>query len=179
MDNFNNFEFDLMNCSETEINKRYGEEKAILLIDCTEFTNNTTRDGIIKSLQSVLLIKKLIKSMQSEYSAVIIKQIGDSFMLIFDEVDYSIDFGQILIEEVKHSNIKTKVKIGIGYGFILNNDNEDIFGEQVNFASKLGEELAEESEMLITRNAFRKSKYYYDALESRLYKNIEYYKLKE
>src|SRR5256886_5385868 len=41
-------------------------------------------------------------------------------------------------------------EFGIGYGEILVIENEDIFGSEVNLASKLGEDLAQRGEILLT-----------------------------
>jgi adenylate cyclase len=45
------------------------------------------------------------------------------------------------------------VSIGIGHGKILNVGNEAIFGNQVNLASKLGEDLAKSGDILLTEAA--------------------------
>ena len=45
------------------------------------------------------------------------------------------------------------VAIGIGYGNILNIGNEDIFGDEMNLACKLGEDIAEKGEILLTTAA--------------------------
>ena len=44
-------------------------------------------------------------------------------------------------------------EFGIGYGEILVIENEDIFGSEVNLASKLGEDLAQRGEILLTESA--------------------------
>ncbi len=44
-------------------------------------------------------------------------------------------------------------EFGIGYGEILIIENEDIFGSEVNLASKLGEDLAQRGEILLTEAA--------------------------
>src|SRR5919199_1182131 len=45
-------------------------------------------------------------------------------------------------------------KFGIGYGEVLIVEDEDLFGSEVNLASKLGEDLAERGEILLTESAF-------------------------
>ena len=42
---------------------------------------------------------------------------------------------------------------GIGFGNILNIGDEDLFGNEVNLASKLGEDVAERGEILLTAAA--------------------------
>ena len=42
------------------------------------------------------------------------------------------------------------IAIGIGFGSILDLDGEDFFGDEVNLASKLGEDIATGGEVLLT-----------------------------
>ena len=43
--------------------------------------------------------------------------------------------------------------IGIGYGPILNIDEDDLFADEVNLACKLGEDVAQRGEILLTAAA--------------------------
>jgi adenylate cyclase len=52
--------------------------------------------------------------------------------------------------------------VGIGYGPTLVIGDEDMFGNEMNLACKLGEDIASKSEILLTENA-------YNALPSSLY----------
>jgi len=46
--------------------------------------------------------------------------------------------------------------IGIGCGDILMLEGEDMYGSEFNLASKLGEDLAQRGEILLTDSAFEK-----------------------
>jgi class 3 adenylate cyclase len=46
--------------------------------------------------------------------------------------------------------------IGIGCGDVLMLEKEDMYGSEFNLASKLGEDLAERGEILLTSAAFEK-----------------------
>ena len=46
------------------------------------------------------------------------------------------------------------LSIGIGYGPILVVENEDMWGNEVNLASKLGEDIAQDGEILLTEAAY-------------------------
>ncbi|MEM7294546.1 MAG: adenylate/guanylate cyclase domain-containing protein, partial [Pseudomonadota bacterium] len=47
-----------------------------------------------------------------------------------------------------------RVCIGIGYGEVLNAGHEGCFGNEVNVASKLGEDTADPGEILLTESAY-------------------------
>ena len=44
--------------------------------------------------------------------------------------------------------------IGVGHGTILNVENETIYGNEVNLASKLGEDIGNLGDVLLTSNAY-------------------------
>jgi class 3 adenylate cyclase len=59
-------------------------------------------------------------------------------------------------------------KFGIGYGEVLIVQDEDLYGAEVNLASKLGEDLASRNEVLLTESAFKRvdaSKRQYEEIE--------------
>ena len=43
--------------------------------------------------------------------------------------------------------------VGVGFGKLIKLGDEDVFGHEVNLASKLGEDTAEGNEILVTRAA--------------------------
>ena len=46
------------------------------------------------------------------------------------------------------------ISVGIGYGEVLKIGDRDIFGHEMNLASKLGEDLAADDEILLTAAAY-------------------------
>ena len=48
-----------------------------------------------------------------------------------------------------------QICIGVGFGRLLVVGDEDVFGEEVNLASKLGEDVAGPGEVLLTESAWR------------------------
>ena len=80
-------------------------------------------------------------------------------MLIFrtvqDAIECSIKMQNTLKEynKDKPEHEKVLLCVGIGFGKILRIGDADIFGEEVNAASKLGEDTAKKEEILITKGA--------------------------
>ena len=48
---------------------------------------------------------------------------------------------------------RIRIAVGIGWGYMLDLDGTDIYGDEVNRASKLGEDLANPGEILVTHAA--------------------------
>jgi class 3 adenylate cyclase len=55
--------------------------------------------------------------------------------------------------EGRRRNDTVSLSIGIDHGPILDLDGEDFYGDAVNIASKLGEDLADAGDQLVTRTA--------------------------
>ena len=88
-----------------------------------------------------------------------IKADADNLFCLFDRVRDAVDASLEIISRLDAANIVLPVEkhlyvaFGIGHGVILNLANEDIFGDEVNLASKLGEDIAEKGEILLTSAA--------------------------
>ena len=75
--------------------------------------------------------------------------------------DHEIDSIQGDALEVQHANFSEELPaeqklllcIGLGYGKILRTGDTDVWGAEVNAASKLGEDTARGGETLVTENA--------------------------
>lgn len=88
----------------------------------------------------------------------ILKFEGDSLLVIFadpkDAVEAAIKMNQALsvFNMDKEPEDEIHVCIGIGYGQMLKLGDADVFGREVNAASKLGEDIAKAGEVLVTRD---------------------------
>jgi len=86
----------------------------------------------------------------------VIKTDADNLFCLFDTVADAVKASQEIITRLNAVNVvlpadrQLYVAFGIGYGKILNVGNEDIFGDEMNLACKLGEDIAERGEILLT-----------------------------
>ena len=133
-------------------------KRAIVFTDTADFTTRTAQDGILHFLmifeRASVEIRKLIKKMGGE----IVKVEGDSLLLRYDHPDdacravTAIDALLASFNKGRPENEQVHFSYGVGYGDVLDLDN-DMFGLEVNLASKLGEDLAEPGEALLTPSA--------------------------
>ncbi|MBK8395151.1 MAG: adenylate/guanylate cyclase domain-containing protein [Leptospiraceae bacterium] len=149
--------------NKVDIDKRiwnlFGENWAVIFTDLSGFSRNTKEFGIIHFLQIIFESERILLPIIYEHNGLLIKAEGDSLMLIFrtvqDAVQCSVKMQKTLREynKSKPEHEKVLLCVGIGYGKILRIGDTDIFGEEVNAASKLGEDTAKREEILLSKNA--------------------------
>jgi class 3 adenylate cyclase len=134
----------------------FGEKWAVMFTDLAGFSRGVARYGIIHFLQTIYEAKRLLLPVIGEYDGILLKVEGDSFMVIFRNPSKALEAGikmQEVLEEYnpgRPEEEKIYLCIGLGYGDILRIGDADVFGAEVNFASKLGEDTAESGEILAT-----------------------------
>lgn len=97
----------------------------------------------------------------------LIKHEADNLFACFKKVEDAVETAVKIQHALHESNLLTSeafdihTSIGIGYGptFLV---GDDMWGSELNVASKLGEDIAEQGEILLTasaRNAFKSKKF--------------------
>lgn len=144
---------------DMKIYQLFSTIKCIVFTDICDFTSYVRKHGIIAFLQKMYQFKKIFIPLIHENHGEIIKIEGDSVIAVFESVEQAIFTVKKAISmlddynEDKHGLEKIELCSGIGYGEILKIGNSDIFGFEVNVASKLGEDMAGARELFITEAA--------------------------
>jgi len=133
-------------------------KRGIVFTDTADFTLRTARDGILHFLMvfdtATSLCEKVVKRTGGET----VKVEGDSLLLRYDDANEAVRSVLALDDAIqaynrsRPENEQVHFSYGIGFGDVLDTD-DDMFGLEVNLASKLGEDLAEPGEALITASA--------------------------
>ncbi len=137
----------------------YGSEQAVLVFDMSGFTALSSRFGIVHYLSMVRRMQLTAEPIVRGLSGVLIKFEADNGFAIFDEVESAVRAAQALNGAFDRANVATpdeldiRIGCGIDFGPILVIEGNDFFGDAVNRASKLGEDLAKPGEVLLTRSA--------------------------
>jgi adenylate cyclase len=147
----------------TEISKNiesaFGQRKAVLALDMSGFSRTTQQHGIIPFLLMIHQMQLICRPCIQEHNGTVIKGEADNLFCLFDAVADAVKASQEIITRLNAVNMilpadrQLYVAFGIGYGNILNIGNEDIFGDEMNLACKLGEDIAEKGEILLTTAA--------------------------
>jgi class 3 adenylate cyclase len=141
------------------IERDFGETRAILVLDMSGFSRCTQENGIVCFLLMIHEMKRLAVPVVTEVGGILVKAEADNLYCLFEDVDAAIAAGQEILRRLDEANAGTAedrhlgAGIGIGFGHVLNVDERDLFGHEVNLACKLGEDTAEGGEILLTAAA--------------------------
>lgn len=154
---------------KNKIDKRiwdlFGERWAIMFTDLSGFSRQVAAFGIIHFLQIIYESQRLFGPCIDHNDGILLKMEGDSMLVIFRNVRKAIA-GSIAMQrclekynEDRPDTEKIHLCIGLGFGEVLRVGDQDVFGAEVNAASKLGEDMAASGEIMVTgavRDAARK-----------------------
>ena len=140
----------------------FGEDWAVMFTDLSGFSRQVAAFGIIHFLQVILEKKRLLLPIIGEHDGILIKTEADSFLIIFKRAAAALDCAIAMQRACAEHNTrrapeeKVLLCVGIGHGRILRIGDIDVYGQEVNAASKLGEDTARADEILVTE-AVRKA----------------------
>jgi adenylate cyclase len=138
------------------IEDTFGQCRAVLTLDMSGFSRTTQQHGIISFLLMIHQMQLICRPCVEQSGGTVIKTDADNLFCLFDTVADAVKASQEIITRLNAVNVvlpadrQLYVAFGIGYGKILNIGNEDIFGDEMNLACKLGEDIAERGEILLT-----------------------------
>jgi len=149
------------NVHRDEIWLRYGRECAVMVLDSSGFTRVSERRGIIYYLARLVLMRKLVAPVLEENGSREFHFQADNIFATFDSPDAAIRAAEAAHRAVRDNGLMLtdvepfRICIGIGFGRLLYSETlEGYFGEEMNFASKLGEDIAEGGETLLTERTW-------------------------
>ncbi len=137
----------------------FGQDKVVLVLDMSGFSRTTQRHGIVAFLLMIHEMRLIAKPSLQTHGGLLVKAEADNLFCLFDTVDAAVGASREIRDRLNVANMllpedhRLYVSVGIGYGRILNIGDEDLFGDEVNLASKLGEDMAQQGEILLTANA--------------------------
>lgn len=144
---------------EEELWRDFGADRAVLVLDMSGFSALSSRYGIVHYLSMVRRMQLTAEPIVRRYSGTLVKFEADNCFAMFPTVADAIRAALELNEAFATANQETpealdiRVACGIDFGPILVLPGEDFFGNAVNRACKLGEDLAGPGEVLVTQEA--------------------------
>ena len=134
----------------------FGERWAIMFTDLSGFSRHAAKFGITHFLQIIHEKKKMLLPIVAAHDGILLKVEADSFLLILRRPRPAL---QCAIEMQRRCQLTNERRLpeeqivlclGIGYGDVLRVGDHDVWGREVNAASKLGEDTAGPNEILVT-----------------------------
>ena len=145
---------------DAQINAAFGQNHAILVMDMSGFSRTTVRYGIIHFLAMIHRMHVIVKPIIAECGGTVVKEEADNIFAVFPDVKSAVEAAIDSLKQTAAVNTTLPPEmdiylcIGIGCGDVLMLEGEDMYGSEFNLASKLGEDLAERGEILLTLAAF-------------------------
>lgn len=138
---------------EAEIRRVFEEEHAIFVLDMSRFSSTVMRHGILHFLARIHAMRRLVVPTIGRFGGTVVKYIGDDVIALFPDVGVALAASESIVQATRLPEHDFKVAIGIGYGTLLHVPRLDIWGHEVNLAFKLGEDMAEADEILLSQGA--------------------------
>lgn len=144
---------------DSEIWQRFGRTGTALISDMASFSKISRSHGICHYLGLIHRVRRLWGPMISDHGGQLLKCEADNCYAFFERTDDALAASVAVHEALSAANAvepagdRVFLSIGIDFGDLLLIGGEDFFGDPVNTASKLGEDLAGKGETLITRRA--------------------------
>ncbi len=138
----------------------FGEDWAVMFTDLSGFSRNVAEFGIIHFLQTIFEAERILVPVLEGNDGILLKTEGDSMLVIFRKPAKALQAAVGMQDACAAYNRgrpdeeKVLLCVGLGYGTMLRIGDSDVFGREVNAASKLGEDTAKAGEILVT-DAFR------------------------
>lgn len=147
---------------EAELWSEYGMESAVFVLDMSGFSLLTRKYGIVHYLSMVKRMQLTTEPIIDSFSGNVIKYEADNCFALFPTPLSAVNAAVAMQHAFHASNMMTSddldiyISCGIDFGRILVVEDKDCFGDAVNRASKLGEDVASAGEVLVTKEAMEK-----------------------
>ena len=135
--------------------ERFGCERTVVIVDMEGFTASTRRMGIVHYLRLIQRMQAFSEPLLEHHGGRLVRFEADNLFAVFPEPAAALAMVSELIGALEEDNVardkadQVHVAAGIDHGRILL-DEADFFGDAVNLASKLGEDLGRAREVLVT-----------------------------
>ncbi|MEP0804624.1 MAG: adenylate/guanylate cyclase domain-containing protein [Chloroflexota bacterium] len=147
---------------ESDLWAEFGAELAVFVLDMSGFSMLTRKYGIVHYLSMVKRMQVTTEPIVKAYGGSMIKYEADNCFAVFPDPLAAVKAALVMQHAFESANILTSddmdiyIACGIDYGKILVIPGEDCFGDAVNRASKLGEDVAAAREILVTQEAMER-----------------------
>jgi len=142
-----------------EIWRRFGETAAVLVLDMCGFSRLTMRYGITHFLAMIHRLRAIVRPVIADAGGRVVKTDADNVFATFDDVAPALGAARTIQARLGAANAflpedwDLHASIGIGFGQLLMVGDDDLFGAEMNVASKLGEDVAGPGEILLSAAA--------------------------
>ena len=144
---------------DRRIHEAFAETHAVMVLDMCGFSRLTMRHGITHFLAMIHRLHGIVGPIVAAREGRVVKTEADNVFAIFPDVAPAVAAAGDIQERLRAANAvlpedwDLHASLGIGYGELLMVDGEDLYGNEMNLASKLGEDVAGSGEIFLTAAA--------------------------
>ena len=141
------------------IDRDFKQTVAILIMDSCGFSRTVHAHGIIHFLSLLERLWRLVRPLVAEHGGRPLREDADDLFAVFPDAQSALACAKAIHEHVEIANgplpasSEIYVALGIGYGPVLLVGEDDAWGDEMNLACKLGEDIAQQGETLLTEEA--------------------------
>ena len=152
-----------MELARQHIWERFGAEGAVFISDMASFSSTSRKIGVCHFLKLIHRARQIIAPLIARNNGLLLKCDADNCYAFFESTDDAIrasfDINEALFRHNDEFGLAEQIylSVGIDHGRVLLIGDKEFFGDPVNTASKLGEDLAVKAETLVTRRALTQS----------------------
>jgi len=163
---------------------KFGVEGAVFISDMASFSSTSRKIGVCHFLKMIHRARHIVAPVIEANNGTLLKCDADNCYAFFrspdDAIKASFDVNAALFRANEDFGIGEQIylSVGIDYGRVLLVGDMEFFGDPVNTASKLGEDLAVRAEVLVTHRAIEHSKFVIPKLAERMVSRISEIKIK-
>ncbi len=152
-----------MELARQRIWEQFGTEGAVFISDMASFSSTSRKIGVCHFLKMIHRARQIIAPLIANNNGLLLKCDADNCYAFFENTDDAIrasfDINSGLFRHNDEFSLSEQIylSVGIDYGRVLLVGDVEFFGDPVNTASKLGEDLAIRAETLVTKRAMERS----------------------
>lgn len=146
---------------DARIRSTFTSRHAVLVLDMAGFSRLTMKYGVVHFLAMIERMQSYVLPIIAggDFGGRTVKTEADNVFALFPDVPEALRCALRIrddmarVNELLPEDWDVHVSIGIGYGDLLVVGDDDLFGNEMNLASKLGEDVAGPAEILLTAAA--------------------------
>ncbi len=133
----------------------FGVDASVLALDMSGFSRTVRADGIIAYLAHIRRMQQVSTPIVVAAGGEVVKYTADNLMAVFDSAAQAVHAARDIRQACLSMPEPLEVSIGLASGRFLYVPHTDCFGDPVNVAFKLAEDIAANGEILATEDVVR------------------------
>jgi adenylate cyclase len=144
---------------DAQIHEEFCKSVSIMVLDSCGFSRSVRQHGIVNYLARLERLGRVVVPIIEAHKGRVLRIEADNIFALFADPEAATRCALAVQLHVEIANeplpaaSEIYVAIGIGYGRVLLVGDHDAWGDEMNIACKLGEDLAERGEILLTAAA--------------------------